>query len=152
MSMNRRFPRKFPVSSNFRFIGVITGISPRRQSSCYSIFIQKRHDSRSSLLRSKKKQLTSRSCSSLPVSPPSLKISTSPHVDSGPLIFYYLRDPPLFPTSSQQAVSMLLRRHRWNAVARSSKYIFGGRTSWGAGRYMCGITYADRQACTRHMK
>lgn len=54
MSMNRRFPRKFPVSSNFRFIGVITGISPRRQSSCYSIFIQKRHDSRSSLLRSKK--------------------------------------------------------------------------------------------------
>lgn len=30
----------------------------------------------------------------------SLKISTPPRVDSGPLIFHYLRDPPLFPTFS----------------------------------------------------
>lgn len=114
------FPANFP--SNFRFIGVTTGISPHRQSSCYSIFIQKRHDSRSS---SKKTPYFEK----LLFSSLSLKISTPPHVDSGPLIFHYLRDPPLFPTFStlEPAGSFDVVATQLLATARPNIFLEVGR-------------------------
>lgn len=59
----------------------------------------------------------------------SLKISTPPHVDSGPLIFHYLRDPPLFPTFStlEPAGSFDVVATQLLATARPNIFLEVGR-------------------------